>query len=70
MLIKMLVKYPSYSINNSGCVINMKTNYVLRSRNNKNGYAMILLSDSNGKRNWVLINDLMKATFSDEEFYL
>ena len=66
----MLVKYPSYSMNNWGYVINMKTNYVLRSRNNKNGYAMILLTDSNGKRNWVLINDLMKATFSDEEFYL
>ena len=70
MLIKLLVKYPSYSINNWGCVINMKTNHVLRSRNNKNGYAIVLLTDSNGKRNWVLINDLMKATFSDEEFYL
>jgi hypothetical protein len=52
---------------NNGEVCNKTTVKLLKERKSANGMAMVLITDDNGTRKWMEVNDLLQRTFDDAE---
>ena len=56
--------YPNYEVSTNGKIRNRTTLKILKSKRNKNGYAICLLYNRFMERQWVLICDIMYALFT------
>lgn len=59
--------YPNYAISNSGQVLNLKTDKILRARSNGRGYLRVALS-RDGETQDFYIHHLVAKAFLDMEF--
>ena len=59
--------FSNYEVSTNGDIRNKTTLKILKSRTNKYGYAMCLLINNYGCREWVSIQTSMDAVFTMDE---
>lgn len=60
---KILDEFPNYIISSDGCIINMKTGFVLYGSDKPNGYKEVSIRNANGQRKYVGIHRLIAKAF-------
>ena len=59
--------FSNYEVSTNGDIRNKTTLKILKSRTSKNGYAMCLLINNDGCREWVSIHNMMRDEFTMDE---